>query len=397
MSSAASRAATGRSWTSTFETLAGSEVVVLGSVADTISFARGAPSLDIVDVDGLRAAATEAFAADPGGMTAYGTSVGYLPLREWIAKRHGVEPASVLVTNGSMQADAFLFDALVSPGDVVVVERPTYDRTLLSLRNRGADVRMVELEPDGIDTAALARLLASGAQPKLAHIIPNFQNPAGYTLSAAKRDALLELAREHEFTIFEDDPYVSLRFEGESLPTMVSMDPERVVYASSFSKTVCPGIRVGYLVGPTELIARIARLATSTYISPSMVSQGIVNQFCRSGAVERSTATVREALRERAQTLCTALREHLPDARFIPPQGGYFLWVDLPRGTDVDALSAAAKERDVIFVKGSDFVLEGGDSSLRLAYSGVNSSQIVEGVKRLAEAFSAIGAPAHAV
>jgi 2-aminoadipate transaminase len=365
-------------------------------VAETISFARGAPSLDIVDVDGLRAAAEEAFSADPGGMTAYGTSVGYLPLRAWIAERHGVEPASVLVTNGSMQADAFLFDALVGRGDAVVVERPTYDRTLLSLRQRGADVRMVELEPDGIDTAALGRLLTAGTQPKLAHIIPNFQNPAGYTLSGPKRETLLELAREYDFTIFEDDPYVSLRFEGQTLPTMVSMDPERVVYASSFSKTVCPGIRVGYLVGPPELIGRIAKLATSTYISPNMVAQGIVNQFCRSGAIERAISTVRDALRERAQTLCAALEEHLPDARFVAPQGGYFLWVDLPRGTDVNALFDAAKERDVIFVKGTEFLLEGGDSSLRLAYSGVNSAQIAEGVKRLAEAYDQIGAPAHA-
>src|ERR1039458_3521194 len=257
-------------------------------VTDTISFARGAPSLDIVDVDGLRAAADRAFASDPGGMTGYGTSVGYPPLRQWIAERHHVDPKQVLVTNGSMQADAFLFDALVAPDDTVIVDLPTYDRTLLSLRNRGADVRMVELEPDGIDTAALERVLAAGARPKLAHIIPNFQNPAGYTLSGPKRERLLELARAHQFTILEDDPYVSLRFEGQSLPTMVSMGPDVVVYASSFSKTVCPGIRVGYLVGPPDLIAGIVKIATSTYISPNMVAQAIVNQFCRSGAVQRS-------------------------------------------------------------------------------------------------------------
>src|ERR1700761_4466943 len=227
-----------------------------------ISFARGAPSLDIVDVDGLKAAAQEAFDNDPGGMTAYGTSVGYVPLREWIAERHGVEPTQVLVTNGSMQADAFLFDALVDAGDTVITELPTYDRTLLSLRQRGADVRLVELEPDGIDTAALERVLTAGAQPALAHIIPNFQNPAGYTLSQAKREKLVQLARAHNFTIFEDDPYVTLRFAGETLPTMVSLAPDVTVYASSFSKTVCPGIRVGYLVGPAELISGVAKRAT---------------------------------------------------------------------------------------------------------------------------------------
>ncbi len=366
-------------------------------MAGTISFARGAPSLDIVDVDGLRAAAEQAFSGDAQGTTAYGTSIGYVPLREWIAQRHDVEPRQVLVTNGSMQADAFLFDALVAEGDTVVVERPTYDRTLLSLRNRGADVRMVELESDGIDVAALARVLSAGAQPKLAHIIPNFQNPAGHTLSAVKRDRLIELARTHGFTIFEDDPYVSLRFEGQSPATMVSTAPDVVVYASSFSKTVCPGIRVGYLVGPEELVAQIAKLATSTYISPNMVAQSIVNQFCRSGAIDRSIEIVREALRERARALTDALSEHLPDARFVAPEGGYFLWVDLPDGTDVAALSDAAASRGVQFVRGAEFVLDGCESSLRLAYSGVTPDEIEEGIKRLAEAYEEVRSPAHAI
>jgi DNA-binding transcriptional MocR family regulator len=321
-------------------------------------------------------------------MTGYGTAIGYPPLREWIAERHQVAPEQVIVTNGSMQADAFLFDALVESGDSVIVERPTYDRTLLSLRNRGADVRMVELEPDGIDVAAVERVLAAGARPKLAHIIPNFQNPAGYTLSAPKREHLLELARNHEFTVFEDDPYVALRFEGAPLPTMLSMDQgETVVYASSFSKTVCPGIRVGYLVGPPELIARVVKIATQTYISPNMLAQAIVHQFCLSGALEHSIEKVREALRERANTLAEALESELPEARFVKPTGGYFLWVDLPRGTDVGALFEAAAERGVLFVKGSDFVLDGAESSLRLAYSGVTPAEIEEGVKRLAEAY----------
>ena len=361
-------------------------------MAETISFARGAPSLDIIDVEGLRAAAEKAFTSDPAGVTAYGTAIGYPPLRQWIAERHQVEPEQVMVTNGSMQADAFLFDALVEPGDTVIVECPTYDRTLLSLRQRGADVRMVELEPDGIDVAALERVLAAGASPKLAHIIPNFQNPAGCTLSAQKRQALLELARGHGFTIFEDDPYVALRFEGQPLPSLLSMDPQTVVYASSFSKTVCPGIRVGYLVGPAELIGRIVKLATSTYISPSMVSQSIVHQFCISGALDRSIETVKDALRQRATTLGQALRQELPEARFVAPQGGYFLWLDLPRGTDGDALFKAAAERGVQFVKGSDFVLEGGKSSLRLAYSGVTPGQIEEGVRRLGEAYRQVSA-----
>ncbi|MGZ4174256.1 MAG: aminotransferase-like domain-containing protein [Solirubrobacteraceae bacterium] len=359
-----------------------------------ISFARGAPSVDIVDVEGLRAAADRAFANDPAGTVSYGTAIGYVPLREWIAEYHGVEPARVLVTNGSMQADAFLFERLVRDGDAVVTERPTYDRTLLSLRQRGADVHMVELEEDGIDVDALERELAGGLAPTLAHIIPNFQNPAGYTLSGPKRERLVALAREHDFVIFEDDPYVELRFEGEPLPRMLELDPERVVYASSFSKTVCPGIRVGYLVGPQALIDEIRVLATNTYISPSMVSESIVNEFCRSGALAGSIETVRTALAERAATLASALQRELPEARFRAPQGGYFLWVELPEGADVAALFDAAKERGVVFVKGTDFVLEGGENTLRLAYSGVTPAEIEEGVSRLAEAYRAVAVAA---
>jgi DNA-binding transcriptional MocR family regulator len=272
----------------------------------------------------------------------------------------------------------------------VVVERPTYDRTLLSLRARGARVHALELAPDGIDTEALAALLGAGAKPKLAHIIPNFQNPAGYTLSRAKREALLELARGHNFVVFEDDPYVELRFSGERLPTMLSMDPERVVYASSFSKTVCPGIRVGYLIGPSELIAKIAKLATSTYISPNMVSQSIVYEFCASGALERSIETVKTALTKRLRTLEVALRRELPEAEFVAPEGGYFMWVTLPEGTDVAALFQAAGKREVAFVKGSDFLMEGGENTLRLAYSGVTPEEVQEGVTRLAEAYRSL-------
>jgi DNA-binding transcriptional MocR family regulator len=354
----------------------------------TISFARGAPSLDIVDVEGLREAAQLAFDNDPAGTTAYGTSVGYVPLREWIAEQHGVAVEQVLVTNGSMQADAFLFELLVQPGDAVIAESPTYDRTLLNLRARGADVRMIDLETDGISIEGLETVLSEAVHPKLAHIIPNFQNPAGYTLSRDKRDHLLHLAADHDFVIFEDDPYVHLRFSGETLPTMLSLDKsERVVYASSFSKTVAPGIRVGYLVGPADLIARIGKRATNTYISPNMVAQSIVYQFCASGRIRQSIDTVKAALAERVKVLSAALERELPDAKFTPPEGGYFMWVELPEDTDVDALFTAAAERGVAFVKGTDFLLEGGRNTMRLAYSGVTADQIDEGVKRLAEAY----------
>ncbi|HWI22723.1 MAG TPA: PLP-dependent aminotransferase family protein [Baekduia sp.] len=358
---------------------------------DTISFARGAPSLDIVDIDGLRAAANAAFDKDPGGMTGYGTAIGYVPLREWIAEKHGVDVSQVIVTNGSMQADAFLFDALVKAGDTVITERPTYDRTLLNLTNRGAKVELIELQRDGINTDAVAEFLKTGPKPALAHIIPNFQNPAGYTLSLEKRKALLALASEYGFPVFEDDPYIDVRFSGESLPTMLSMDDaDNVIYASSFSKTVCPGIRVGYLIGPKDLIAKVLKLATNTYISPNMVAESIVYQFAASGGMEGAVARVKTALAERVNTLSDALRRELPEAKFETPEGGYFMWVELPEGSDIDRIFDAATERGVAIVKGTDFLLEGGKNTLRLAYSGVTPDQIDEGVRRLADAVHSV-------
>ena len=356
-----------------------------------ISFARGAPSLDIVDVEGLKAAAVRAFDADPAGVTAYGTSVGYPPLRKWIAEKHGVEADQVLITNGSLQADAFLFDHLVRRGDAVVVERPTYDRTLLNLQQMGGEVHGVTIQPDGLDTAELRKLLESGVRPRLAHVIPNYQNPAGVTLSLEKRRELLDLAAEYDFTIFEDDPYADIRFRGEPLPSMLSMDTRGVVvHASSFTKTVCPGVRVGYLVGPAELIAAIAKRATNLYISPGMVAQAIVHQFCVSGAIEESIRTVRTALGERSAVLAESLRRHIPEARFVEPDGGYFLWVELPEDVEVDRLAPAAAERGVAVVKGSDFMVDGGRHALRLAYSAVTADRIDEGVRRLAEAMAAV-------
>jgi len=361
------------------------------TAAQLISFARGAPSLDIVDVAGLKAAAARAFDLDPVAVTGYGPGTGYPPLREWIAARHGVTADQVLITNGSLQADAFIFEHLISPGDDVVVEKPTYDRTLLNLRTLGAKVHQVSLDRDGIDVDELRQLLESGLRPKLAHIIPNFQNPAGMTLSLSRRQALIALAREYQFTIFEDDPYVDIRFRGEPLPSMLSLDDPAqptVVAAGSFTKTVCPGVRVGYLIGPAAMIAEIGKKAVNTYISPNMLSEVTVHQFCVSGDIDRSIATVCEALGRRASLLASALRREIPGCRFDEPDGGYFLWVELPDDIEVDALAPAAAARGVAVVKGSDFLLEGGRHALRLAYSAVLTNQVDDGVRRLAAAIA---------
>jgi len=361
------------------------------TAAQLISFARGAPSLDIIDVAGLKAAAARAFAVDPVAATGYGPATGYPPLREWIGARLGVDADHVLITNGSLQADAFPSEHLVSPGDDVIVEKPTYDRTLLNLKNMGAKIHQVSLDRDGLDVAELRHLLESGVRPKLAHIIPNFQNPAGVTLALVRRRQVISLAREYQFTIFEDDPYVDIRFRGEALPSMLSLDDPSapaVVAAGSFTKTVCPGVRVGYLVGPATTIADIAKRAVNTYISPNMLAEVTVHQFCASGDIDHSIATVRAALAERASLLARALWREIPGCEFHEPDGGYFLWVDLPDDIDVDKLAPAATARGVAVVKGSDFLLEGGRHSLRLAFSAVTTDLVDEGVRRLAAAIA---------
>src|ERR1041384_3590473 len=220
-------------------------------MADVISFARGAPSADILPREAVQEAAARALAEDWQKALSYGTGIGHPGLCEWIADRHGdLEPGQVMVANGSLEAGAMLFEHLLEPGDRVVVEQPTYDRTLLMLQRLGVELVPVSLEADGLDIAAFEAALAKGPI-KLAHVIPNFHNPAGCTLSAEKRVRLVELAAEHGFWVFEDDPYRALPFEGEALETMLSIDSaDRVVPAPSFSKPVSPGARGGYPAGP---------------------------------------------------------------------------------------------------------------------------------------------------
>jgi 2-aminoadipate transaminase len=361
----------------------------------TISFARGAPSADILPVEHVRAASERALADDWERALSYGNGRGHPGLCEWVAAAHDVEPEQVMVTNGSMEAAAFLFAHLVGASDPVVVEQPTYDRTLLLLNRGGAKVTGVALDEDGVDVEALADA-ARRESPRLVHVIPNFHNPAGCTLSLAKRERLVDLAAEHGFTLFEDDPYREVGFEGEPSPTMHSIDrADRVIYASSFSKTVSPGIRVGYLVGPVEAIAGLAKRANETYISPNMLAGSLVWELCRSGGLAENTESVRRALRARRDALVDALRELIPEADFVVPQGGYFLWLTLD-DVDTTALVGAAAEGGVSFVPGADFMLDGGRSSLRLSFAGIPPEQVPEGVARLARALERVRAASPA-
>ncbi|MDX6589489.1 MAG: 2-aminoadipate transaminase [Solirubrobacterales bacterium] len=362
---------------------------------EMISFARGAPSADILPHEQVREAAARALAEDWERALSYGVGIGHPGLCEWIAEQHaGLDASQVMVTNGSLEAGAMLFGHLLGPGDRVVVEQPTYDRTLLLLRRIGVELVPVRLEADGLDIAALEEALAEGPI-KLAHVIPNSHNPAGCTLAAEKRVRLVELAAEHGFWIFEDDPYRELPFAGEPLETMLSLDQAgRVVHASSFSKTVAPGIRVGYLAGPAEEIAKLAKRANETYISPNMVAEAIVLDLCRTGELDRNIEFVKGELKARCEALISALWEQIPEAEFVVPGGGYFLWLDLAEGTDTVALLAEAKGNGVTFIAGPDFMIDGGENSLRLSFAPVPAGRAAEGVSRIAAALERLRAGA---
>jgi DNA-binding transcriptional MocR family regulator len=353
----------------------------------TISFARGAPSLDLIPVEGLKESAVNAFTNDPAGAFGYGTAVGYVPLRQWIAEKEGVEIDRVIVTNGSLHACALMFDQLVEPGTQVAIEQPLYDRSLLMLKQRGAELKGYSLQDDGFDLDALEADLKNGYKPRFVYTIPHFHNPGGCTMPLGKRQRLVDLAGEYGFLIVEDDPYRDIVFDGESLPSMLSLDAggERVAFMNSFTKQVCPGLRIGYAIGPKSLIKDMVTAGTNTYISPGQASEAILNDYVRAGKLDDSIQVVRTALGERRTALAEALNEHLPQATFVVPQGGYFMWVDLGEGVNTDEIAVKAAEAGVPITKGSDFMLEGGQNAMRLAYSAVHPDEIREGVKRLAE------------
>ena len=350
-----------------------------------ISFARGVPAPECLPIEELADCARAALLEGGAPVLLYGPGGGYGPLREWIAERHGVEPARVVITSGSLQGFVFLAQQLVAePGARVFVEAPTYDRPIKILRRLGAEIVPVPMDEDGL----LPDELPDGEAAFL-YTIPTFQNPTGRTLTLERRQRLVELARERDLLVLEDDPYGLVRYEGEPLPSLFELaGGEGIAYASSFSKTVAPGVRVGYFVLPAELAARIEALATSTYISPPYLTQATVHEFLRRGNFEPNLARVNGLLKARRDAMLEGLERHMPGgATWSHPQGGYFIWLDVP----VDAPALADAERaGVTFVPGTDFFADGsGARSLRLAFSFVSPDEIADGVERLASAIPA--------
>ena len=348
---------------------------------DTISFARGIPAPECLPVEELADCARAALERDGATVLSYGSSAGYGPLRDWIAERHGVDPGRVLVTNGSLQGMVFLAERFA--GERVLVESPTYDRPLKILAAHGVKTSPIAMDDEGLDLDALAHALESGRKPSFLYTIPTFQNPSGRTLSVERRHRLAEVAREHELLVVEDDPYGLVRFDGEAPPTLFELeDGTRVAYSSSFSKTIAPGLRVGYFVLPVALERELEALATSTYITPVLLGQATVFEFLRRGNFEPNLERVSTLLGARRDAMLEALERELPDARWSRPQGGYFVWLELPEGADAGTLLERATAAGVTYVPGVDF--GGAPNTARLAFSFVSPDEIREGVRRLA-------------
>src|SRR6478736_9946276 len=277
-----------------------------------IPFTRGVPSADMLPVADLEQAAVTALREDGARALAYSPG-GYMPLREWIGERHRVDPARVLLVNGSLQGVAFLAQHLfLGRGGVAITEDPTYDRTRISLRTFGAEVVAVPVTPAGVDVDALEQTLAQ-RPARMLYLIPTFQNPSGVSLPEPGRPRVVELARRHEVLVVEDDPYGLLRFEGEPAPTLHELDGgDNVVYSCSFTKTVAPGIRTGYLVLPARMSDAMARLSENTLIAPNTFAEAALAAYCRAGRFEPNVERATAALRQRRDAMEAALREHFP-------------------------------------------------------------------------------------
>lgn len=357
----------------------------------TIYFTRGVPPVEAFPTQQLQECAATVLEEHSDTVLQYHPSIGYLPLREWLAQRHAAQPQEVMVGNGSLELQGFLAELLTSPGDVVFVEKPSYDRAITAFRKKGLEVVSVPLEGDGYRVDALEALVKEH-HPKFFYIIPDFQNPSGITTSQAKREGLIKLAQQYDFWILEDNPYRDLRYWGEEIPSIYSVQQAltqdegkgKVFFFSSFSKLLSPGMRVGYLIGPQDMLKKVAKIAEDAYITPNMLSQGIVSDYCRRGWLEPGIDRLRNLYRPKLETLIDALETHMPQARWTKPEGGFYLSLYLPPEVDLEHFRDQAHEKGVVLSDGNGFFADNdGDSFLRLPFCALSSEEIREAVKRL--------------
>ncbi len=359
-------------------------------MSDQIVFTRGVPPPEAFPTDELGQCFDAAVRNDTAVVLQYGQQPGYAPLRSQLADEYGVSEAEILVGNGSLQLQDLVSAQLVGPGTAVYTEQPSYDRAITTFRRRGARVTGIQLEDDGISVERLEAALEREV-PAFVYLVPDFQNPAGATLSLEKRQKVVELANRYGFWVIEDIPYRKLRYRGEDLPLLREIDPSRVITMSSFSKLLSPGIRVGFMIAPAELVRAVTRLGEDTYLSPVLPTQAAVAEYLRRDWLRPNVERLKELYRPRWQTMAEAVRRELPEAHAFIPDGGFFVSVMLPEEANTDNLAGRAKDIGLVLTPGASFFADPddgeaapGDRFVRLPFCAVTPEQIDEGVRRLA-------------
>jgi 2-aminoadipate transaminase len=374
-----------------------SEIRALFAVAnrpEVVSLAGGMPNLDGLPLDVLADVAQRVVATRGTTALQYGSGQGDETLREQILEVMRLEgihahPDDVVVTTGSQQALDLVTRLFVNPGDVVVAEAPSYVGALGVFRAYQADVVHVPLDAHGLVPAALdetlTRLAAEHRRVKLLYTVPNYHNPAGVTLSAERRPQILEICRRHGVLVLEDNPYGLLGFDGDPIPAMRALDEDGVVYLGSFSKTFAPGYRVGWAVAPHAVREKLVLASESAILCPSNASQLAISAYLSTCDWRGQIKAFREMYRERRDAMMGALAEHLPDATWTVPDGGFYTWVRLPAGLDAKAMLPRAVTARVAYVPGTAFYADGqGSDHMRLSFCYPTPERIREGVRRLA-------------
>ena len=382
------------------ETSAIRELFKLLGKPGIISFAGGFPDSALFDVDGIREAVNAALTEEAGAALQYGATEGYQPLREQLAAfmaskgNQGVTANDLIVTTGSQQALDLLGKTLVSPGDKVIVEGPTFLATIQCFRLYGADLVTAPVDGDGVQTDALERLIVEH-KPKFIYLIPTFGNPSGAMLSLERRKRVLELAVQHQVLVVEDDPYGDLYFGEAPPPSLLALSAQvpgsrdHLVHCGSLSKVLSPGLRVGWMVGPAELLAKATMCKQFSDAHTSTFAQATAAQYLKAGRMPATLAKVRAVYAERAAAMGDALRTDLGDAiSFVQPQGGLFVWARLTgaggKTADGGQLAKRAIDQGVAFVPGAPFYANHPDhATLRLSFATVGVDRIREGVARL--------------